>query len=91
MKLLMKLIEYAQAVIYYSQFAGCEETAEMAIVEYRSRLWTGIWEFLVSSPRVIFCYFFDHKWDVSSCINGESGSEEFYCNRCGESHNIIYY
>jgi hypothetical protein len=95
MKLLKKLYDLVLEHIYYAQFTGCDAAMsgnlEMAEVEQRARLWIGIYDFLHILPSVIICHFTQHKWEVTSCINGESGSEFFFCHRCGESHDITYY
>lgn len=64
---------------------------EMAEVEYRARLWIGVYEFLVALVPNTLCHFKGHKWVVESDIGPDSGSEYFECTRCGFSHDITYY
>lgn len=41
--------------------------------------------------RALTCRVIGHDWTVEADIGPNSGSEHFYCRRCGESHKHIYY
>lgn len=96
MKRIVSLIkEVFEKTVYYSQWEGSDEAMagnyEMAQVQYKSRLYTGIISFFKQLILSLICLYRGHKWDVESNCGPESGSEDFYCSFCGESHHIQYY
>jgi hypothetical protein len=58
---------------------------------YRCRLFTALWNIAGQTVLITLCHYKGHKWYVESNCGPESGSEDFYCERCGYSHHIIYY
>lgn len=54
-----------------------------------TRQLTAHWVVLTRIVNVWHCNTFDHDWEVIAC-NGENGTEDLECTRCGIHHHVQY-